>query len=147
MASQFGSQQWLIQRASLPPICGLITAFEAEIECVRIVLLVGSALPGAALAGVFDDAGAFGDELRGVNAATVHAGLANIDPSDWPSRFGFLRHNDFSKERLTAEGRVRKAEAEETEERNLEMGIQKAADFGDWRGHLLSGVRVPVGEG
>jgi hypothetical protein len=45
------------------------------------------------LAGVFDDAGAFGDELRGVNAATVHAGLANIDPSDWLSSFGFLRHN------------------------------------------------------
>ena len=53
-------------------------AFEAEIECVRIALVVGSVLPGDALAGVFDDAGAFGDELRGVNAATVHAGTTNF---------------------------------------------------------------------
>ena len=55
-----------------------LAAFKAEIECMRIVLLVGSALPGAALAGIFDDAGAFGDELRGVNAATVHAGTTNF---------------------------------------------------------------------
>ena len=53
-------------------------AFEAEIECVRIVLIVGSALPGDALAGVFDNAGAFGDELCGVNTATMHAGRTDL---------------------------------------------------------------------
>ena len=58
-------------------------AFEAEIECVRIVLVIGSAIPGYALARVFDDAGALGDELRGVNAAAVHARLTNLNPPGW----------------------------------------------------------------
>jgi len=66
--------------------------FQAEIEGVRIVLVVGSGFPGNALAGVFDNASAFGNELRGVNAATVHGGLANFDSYGSVSRFAFLRH-------------------------------------------------------
>jgi len=80
-------------------------AFEAEIECVRIVLVVGRVFPGDALAGVFDDAGAFGDELRGVNAVTVDAGLANLDPSGWLSSFGFLRHRVELRIKKKEEGR------------------------------------------
>ena len=71
--------------------------FETENECVRIILVVGSVLPRDALAGVLDDVGAFGDELGGVNAATVHARLANLDPSGWLSSFGFLRHSGLVK--------------------------------------------------
>src|SRR6266481_4131577 len=66
--------------------------FQAEIEGVWIVLVVGSGFPGDALSGVFDNASAFGNELRGVNAATVHGGLANFDSYDSISRFALLRH-------------------------------------------------------
>jgi hypothetical protein len=66
--------------------------FQAEIERVRIVLVVGSGFPGNALAGVFDNASAFGNEMHGINAATVHSGLANLDSYGSVSRFAFLRH-------------------------------------------------------
>ena len=56
-----------------------LTVIQAKIECMWIVLVVGSGFPGGALAGVFDNASAFGNELHGVNAATVHTGLANLD--------------------------------------------------------------------
>src|SRR4029453_6822462 len=69
-----------------------LAVIEAEIECVRIVLVVRSAVPGDALAGVLDDAGALGNELGGVNTATVHAGFANFGPSSWLSSPGFFRH-------------------------------------------------------
>src|SRR5260370_41944363 len=105
-------------------------AFEAEIECVWIVLDVGSTLPGDALAGVFDNAGALADELRGVNAATVHAGLANIESSGWLSSFGFLRHNRSSNEHLKTEGRIRKEESEEKTERNQKCVIRSRPAFG-----------------
>ena len=67
-------------------------AFEAEQECMRIVLVIGSVLPGNALTGVFDDPGALGDWLRRVHSAAMHAGLADLDPWGWLSSFGFLRH-------------------------------------------------------
>src|SRR4029077_13742596 len=51
------------------------TVVQAEVECVRIVLVVGSGFPRHALPCVFDDASAFGNELCGVSAATVYAGL------------------------------------------------------------------------
>ena len=66
--------------------------FEAEIERVRVVFVVGSGFPGNALACVFDNASAFGNKLRGVNAAAVHGRLANFDSYDSVSRFAFLRH-------------------------------------------------------
>ena len=66
--------------------------FQAEIERVRVVLVVGSGFPGNALACVFDNASAFGNKLRGVNAATVHGGLPNFDSYGSVSRFAFLRH-------------------------------------------------------
>jgi hypothetical protein len=46
-------------------------------------------LPGYALTGVLDNASAFGNEPRGVNAATVHAGFANFDASVWTALFNF----------------------------------------------------------
>src|SRR5882724_8434999 len=66
--------------------------FQSEIERVRVVLVVGSGFPGNALACVFDNASAFGNKLRGVNAATVHGGLPNFDSYGSVSRFAFLRH-------------------------------------------------------
>ena len=66
--------------------------FEAEIERVRVVFVVGSGFPGNPLACVFDNASAFGNKLRGVNAAAVHGRLANFDSYDSVSRFAFLRH-------------------------------------------------------
>ena len=66
--------------------------FEAEIERVRVVFVVGSGFPGNPLACVFDNASAFGNKLRGVNAATVHCGLADFDSYGAVSRFAFLRH-------------------------------------------------------
>ena len=66
--------------------------FQAEIEGVRVVFVVGSGFPGNALACVFDNASAFGNKVRGVNAVTVHGGLANFDSYGSVSRFAFLRH-------------------------------------------------------
>jgi hypothetical protein len=66
--------------------------FEAKIEGVRVVFVVGSVSPGNALAGIFDNASAFANEVRGVNAATVHGGLANFDSYGTVSRFASLRH-------------------------------------------------------
>ena len=65
---------------------------QAKIERVRIVLVVGSGFPGGAFAGVFDNASAFGNELRGLNAASVHRGLANLDSYGCLLSFAFLRH-------------------------------------------------------
>ncbi len=69
-----------------------LTVIQAKIECVWVVLVVGSGFPGGAFAGVFDNASAFGNELRSVNAPSVHAGLANIEPYGSLSSFVFLRH-------------------------------------------------------
>jgi hypothetical protein len=66
--------------------------FKAEIEGVRVVFVVGSGFPGNALAGVFDNASAFANEMRGINAATVHGGLPNFDSYGSVSRFAFIRH-------------------------------------------------------
>jgi hypothetical protein len=57
-----------------------------------IVVVVGSGFPGDAFACVLDNARAFGDELRGVNAPAVHAGLANLNLHGPPPSFAFLRH-------------------------------------------------------
>src|SRR5215217_6860626 len=64
-----------------------LTVSEPENECVWIVLVVGRVFPSYALAGVFDNASAFRNEPRGVNAATVHTGFANFDPSVWSVLF------------------------------------------------------------
>src|SRR5512132_3338260 len=69
-----------------------IAVFQTEVESVRIVVVVGGGFPGDAFACVFDDARAFGNELRGVNAPAVHARLANLDLHGPPPSFAFLRH-------------------------------------------------------
>ena len=69
-----------------------LAVFQTEVESVWIVHVVGGGFPGDALACVLDDACAFGNELRGVNAPAVHAGLANLDLHDLPRSFAFLRH-------------------------------------------------------
>jgi hypothetical protein len=69
-----------------------LAVFKAEIECVWVVLVVGSGFPGGALAGVFNNASAFGNELSGVNTATVHTRLANLNSYGSFSSFAFLRH-------------------------------------------------------
>ena len=56
-----------------------IPVFQSEIEGVWIVLVIGGCFPQHAFARVFDNASAFGNELHGVNAATVDAGFANLD--------------------------------------------------------------------
>jgi hypothetical protein len=59
---------------------------------VWIVVVVGSGFPGDAFARVLDDARAFGYQLRGVNAPTMHTGLANLNlHSSLPSS-SFLLH-------------------------------------------------------
>ena len=65
---------------------------EAKIECVWIVLVVGSAFPGDALPSVFDNTSAFANRLRGVNTVPVHTGLANFDSYGSLSTFALLRH-------------------------------------------------------
>ena len=70
------------------------SVFEAEIECVRVVFVVGSAIPGYALACIFDDAGAFRNELRAVDAAAVHTRLANLNPDGCLWSFGFPWHGN-----------------------------------------------------
>jgi len=69
-----------------------LPVIQAKIECVRIVLVVGSGFPRGALASVFNNASAFGNELSDVYAATVYAGLANVDPYGSLSSFVFLCH-------------------------------------------------------
>src|SRR5215472_1273004 len=69
-----------------------IAVFQSEVESVRIVGVVRRGLPGHAFACVLDDARAFRNELRGVNAAAMHAGLANFDLHNSLQRFAFLRH-------------------------------------------------------
>ena len=69
-----------------------IAVVQTEIESVRIILVVGSGVPGGALASVFNNASAFGNELSGIYAATVYAGLANVDPYGSLSSFVFLCH-------------------------------------------------------
>ncbi len=71
-----------------------LTVIQAKIECVWVVLVVGSGFPGGAFAGVFDNASAFGNELRSVNAASVHGGLANLDSYGPLLSFAFLRHRE-----------------------------------------------------
>ena len=68
------------------------TVVQAKIECVWIVLVVGGSFPGDALAGVFDNASAFGNELHGVNTAPVHTGLANLDSYVSLATFALLCH-------------------------------------------------------
>jgi hypothetical protein len=69
-----------------------IAVFQSEIESVWIVGMVWRSFPGNAFACVLDDACAFGNELRGVNASTVHAGLANFDLHGPLPSSSFLRH-------------------------------------------------------
>lgn len=68
--------------------------FQAKVERVWIVLVVGSGFPGHPFAGVFDNTSAFGNELHGVNAAPVYAGLADRDSYSSLSTFEFLRHGE-----------------------------------------------------
>src|SRR5262249_19135926 len=56
-----------------------VAVFHAEVESVWIVGIIRRGFPGDAFACVLDDACAFGNELRGVNAPAVHAGLPNLD--------------------------------------------------------------------
>src|SRR4029077_14146098 len=69
-----------------------IAVFQTEVKSVWIVLVVGSGFPGDAFACVLDDARAFWNELRGVNAPAVHARLANFNLHGLPPSFAFLRH-------------------------------------------------------
>ena len=69
-----------------------LTVIQPKIECMRIVLVVGSGFPGGAFPGVFDNASSLRNELHGINAATVHAGLADLEPCGSLSSFMFLRH-------------------------------------------------------
>jgi hypothetical protein len=52
---------------------------QTEKEGVRIIVVVGRIFLGNPLAGVFDDAGAFGDEVGGENAALVHTGRSDFE--------------------------------------------------------------------
>jgi hypothetical protein len=69
-----------------------IAVFQTEVESVWIVVVVGSGFPGDAFACVLDNARAFGNELRGINASTVHTGLANLDLHGSLPSFAFFRH-------------------------------------------------------
>jgi hypothetical protein len=69
-----------------------LTVIQAKIECVWIVLDVGSGFPCGPFTGVFDNARAFGNKLHGVDAATVHTGLAYLDLDCCLSSFLFFRH-------------------------------------------------------
>jgi hypothetical protein len=69
-----------------------IAVFQTEVESVWIVVVVGSGFPGDAFALVLDNARAFGNELRGVNAPAVHTGRTNLDLYGSLSSFAFLRH-------------------------------------------------------
>src|SRR4030095_7966 len=77
-----------------------IAVFQPEVESVWTVLVVWGSLPGDAFARVFDNAPAFGDELHGVNAATVHTRFANLDASPLFLAFIFLRH-EYNYRRVT----------------------------------------------
>src|SRR5437867_428055 len=69
-----------------------IAVFQPKVESVWTVLVVGSGFPGDAFAFVLDDAPAFWNELHGVNATTVHTGLANFEPYSSMSSFPPCRH-------------------------------------------------------
>ena len=69
-----------------------LAVIQTEVESVWIVGVVGSGFPGDAFACVFDDARAFGNELRGINTPAVHAGLANLYLYGSLPSFAFLRH-------------------------------------------------------
>ena len=69
-----------------------LAVVEAKIECVWIVLVVGSGFPGDALPRVFDNAGAFGNRLHGVNTVPVDTGLANLDSYGSLATVALLRH-------------------------------------------------------
>ena len=71
-----------------------IAVFQTEVESVWIVFVVGGCLPSHAFTRVLDNARAFGNELRGIDASTVHARLANLDLYGRRLSFGFLRHGD-----------------------------------------------------
>ena len=79
------------------------TVVETENECVWIVLVIGRAFPRYASTGILDNASAFRNEPRGINAPTVYGGLANVDASDCLSRFAFLWHAREIGERGTQE--------------------------------------------
>src|SRR5262245_21255782 len=72
-----------------------VAVFKTEVESVWIVTVVRGGFPGDAFACVFDNAFAFGNGLRGINAAAVHSGLANLDLNGSPLRFGFHCHAEF----------------------------------------------------
>src|SRR5206468_9881041 len=69
-----------------------IAVFQPEVESVWIAVVVRGGFPGDALAGVLDNARAFGNELHGVNAPTVDTRRANLDLHGSISSFAFLRH-------------------------------------------------------
>src|SRR4030095_8694372 len=69
-----------------------LAVFQAKIERVWIVLVIGSGFPRHALPGVFDNAGAFGNKLHRVDTVAVHTGLANFDPYGSLATFALLRH-------------------------------------------------------
>jgi hypothetical protein len=84
-----------------------LPVFQAKIECVWIVLVVRSSFPRNTLARVFDNASAFWNELHSVNAATVHAGVANFDLYASLSGVPLLRHVQW---RIKQEEKARKQE-------------------------------------
>src|SRR6266478_3964771 len=110
MASQFGLQEWLIQRASLPPISALITSplSSPKLNVCGSLLSSGATSQETRWAGVFDNTSTFGNDLRSVNTATVHAGLANLDPCGSLSNFALLRHAQWGIK--PEEGKIRKEE-------------------------------------
>ena len=69
-----------------------LAVIQAKIECMRIVLVIGSGFPCSPFAGVFDNAGALPNELHGINAATVHAGFIDLDLDRSFSSFLLFRH-------------------------------------------------------
>ena len=69
-----------------------IAVFQTEVESVWIVGVVRGGFPGDAFARVLDNARAFGNELRGINAPAVHTGRTNLDLYGSLPSFAFLRH-------------------------------------------------------
>ena len=69
-----------------------VAVFQAKVESVWIVGVVRRGFPGNAFACVFDNACAFWNELRGVDAPAVHSGLPNLDLHGSLSSSCFLRH-------------------------------------------------------
>src|SRR5262249_41566434 len=69
-----------------------IAVFQSEVKGVWIIVIVRGGFPCDAFSGVLNNACAFGNELRSVNATAVHAGFANFNLHGLPPNSSFLRH-------------------------------------------------------